>query len=114
MSGMNLKAKGIALTSVLTKKFPFIKNVTVNISEKQISGLIACDINLYCDYDLLSDYTDGSGLKYPKTTLSIMFLDGDNEVESEIRRTIREVNKMVPPDIYNGKIFIYEKLNDKY
>lgn len=108
MSGMNLKSKGLALTAVLTKKFPFIKKVTVTISEKQISGLLACDINLYCDYDLLKDYTDESALKFPKTTLAILFLDGDNEVESSIRTTIREVNKLVPPEIYNGKVWVYD------
>jgi hypothetical protein len=108
MSGMNLNAKGIALTSVLSKKFEFIKKVTVTISDKQDSGLMSCDYNLYCDYDILSDYTDGSAIEFKKTTLSVMFLDGDSEVESDIRRTIREVNKMVPPEIFNGKIFVFD------
>ena len=105
---MNLKAKGIALTSVLSKKFEFIKKVTVTISDKQDSGLMSCDYNLYCDYNILSDYTDGSGIKFKKTTLAAMFLDGDSEVESDIRKTVQDVNKMVPPMIYSGRIFVFD------
>jgi hypothetical protein len=111
----NLSNKSIAIYSVLSKTYSFVKKVDVFLSTP-MSNMPNYEIILYCDYDLLKKESgkennhlfNDSYITLSRMTLSGIFSPKEDE---NIRQIIRNVSKMVPPIIQTGLIKIKEYKN---